>query len=148
AGASDPIGSIGALLKTGYNGGHWNGAGGIVSTAAAANSASYGLGYADAADTGNPADLAAGTIEIAYTLLGDANLDGVVNGIDFGILAANFYKGVTGWDQGDFNYDNVVNGIDFADLAANFNQGANGASVGEPAYDDPEVLAFAAANGL
>jgi len=37
-GGSDPVASIAALLKTGYNGGHWNGAGGIVSTAAAANS--------------------------------------------------------------------------------------------------------------
>jgi hypothetical protein len=83
-----------------------------------------------------------------YTLLGDANLDGVVNAIDFGILAANFNKGVTGWDQGDFNYDNVVSAIDFGELAANFNKGATGTSVGLPAYDDPAILAFAAANGL
>jgi phosphatidylinositol-3-phosphatase len=143
----DPIASIAALLATGYAGGNWNGAGGIVSTAAAAN-AGYGLGYADSADPGNPANLASGTIEIAYTLLGDANLDGVVNGIDFGILAANFNKGVTGWDDGDFNYDNVVNGIDFGELAANFNKGASGASINEPAWDDPAILAFAAANGL
>jgi hypothetical protein len=143
----DPISSIAALLKTGYNGGTWNGAG-IDSSAAAANSASYGLGYADAADAGNPADLASGTIEVKYTLLGDADLNGVVNGVDFGILAANFNKGVTGWDKGDFNYDNVVSGIDFGDLAANFNKGDSGASVGVPAYDDPAIMAFAAANGL
>jgi hypothetical protein len=134
-------------LASGFNGGAWNG-NGIVSSAAAANSVSYGLGYADSADAGNPAGLASGTIEIKYTLLGDANLDGVVNGIDFGILAANFNKGVTGWDQGDFNYDGVVNGIDFGELAANFNKGASGADVGLPAYDDPAILAFAQANGL
>jgi fibronectin-binding autotransporter adhesin len=144
----DPVASIAALLKTGFNGGHWNGTGGIISTAAAANSSSYGLGYADSADTGNPANLSSGNIEIKYTLLGDANLDGVVNGIDFGILAANFNKGVTGWDKGDFNYDNVVNGIDFGELAANFNKGATGTSIGLPAYDDPAILAFASANGL
>jgi autotransporter-associated beta strand protein len=148
SGQSDPISSIAALLKTGFNGGHWNGAGGIDSTAAAANSASYGLGYADSNDAGNPASLAANTIEIQYTLLGDANLDGVVNGIDFGILAANFNQGVSRWDQGDFNYDGVVNGIDFGELAANFNRGATGASVGGSALSDPALVAFAQTNGL
>ena len=77
---------------------------------------------------GNPAGLSSGTIEIKYTLLGDANLDGTVNGIDFGILTANFNKSVSRWDQGDFNYDNIVNGIGFASLAA--------------------LQSFAAANGL
>jgi hypothetical protein len=33
-----------------------------------------------------------------YTLLGDANLDGVVNGSDFSILAANFGQGDSGAD--------------------------------------------------
>jgi PEP-CTERM motif len=143
----DPIASIAALLKTGYNGGNWNGLGGIISTAAQLNNATpgsllYGLGYADSADPGNPAKLASGTIEIAYTLLGDANLSGVVDGTDFGIVAANFNKGVTGWDQGDFNYDNVVDGRDFGDLAANFNKGASGAAAWQA------LEAFAAANGL
>ena len=147
AGSADPIASIAAWIKSGYNAGAWDGAG-IYSTAAAANSLSYGLGYADSADPGNPAGLPSGTIEIKYTLLGDANLDGVVDGTDFGILAANFNKGVTGWDQGDFNYDNVVDGSDFADLASNFNKGASGADVGPPAIDDPAIVAFAQANGL
>jgi hypothetical protein len=97
---------------------------------------------------GNPAGLSAGTIEIKYTLLGDANLDGIVNGVDFGILAANFNKGVTGWDEGDFDYNNIVNGTDFADLASNFNKGANGASFGPSALSDAALVAFAQANGL
>jgi hypothetical protein len=58
-------------------------------------------------------------------------------------VAANFNKGVTGWDQGDFNYDNVVDGRDFGDLAANFNKGASGAAV-----EWAQIEAFAAANGL
>src|SRR5579864_3776304 len=101
---------------------------GITSSAAAAFGGTYGIGYADAADPGNPAGLPAGEIEIAYTLLGDANLDGKVNGSDFAILAANFNQ-TGGWDQGDFDYSGSVNGIDFAYLATNFNQGASGASV-------------------
>jgi hypothetical protein len=119
-----------------------------MSFTATANSSSYGLGYADSADPGNPANLSSGTIEIKYTLLGDANLDGVVNAIDFGILAANFNKGVSRWDQGDFNYDNVVNAIDFGQLAANFNKGASGTSIGPGPLSDPALVAFAEANGL
>jgi len=139
----DPISTIASYLATGYNGGHWNGAG-INSTAAAANTG-YGLGYADSADPGNPANLSSGTIEIMYTLLGDANLDGAVNGTDFAILASNFNKadqaGHSGWDEGDFNYDGSVNGSDFAELAANFNKGAS--------QSDVAVLdSFASANGL
>jgi hypothetical protein len=81
-------------------------------------------------------------------LLGDADLNGIVNGTDFAILAANFNKDVPGWDQGDFDYNNIVNGSDFADLASNFNKGASGGSVGVPAWDDPALVAFAEANGL
>jgi hypothetical protein len=140
---ADPIASIAALLATGYAGGAWNGAGGIVTSAPLLSGGLlYGLGYADAADPGNPAGLSSGTIEIKYTLLGDADLSGVVDGVDFGIVAANFNKGVSRWDQGDFNYDGVVDGTDFGDLAANFNKGASGAS----AWD--QVVAFAQANGL
>ena len=82
------------------------------------NSGSYGIGYADSADPGNPAGLASGQIEVMYTLLGDANLDGKVNGTDFNLMATNFNQAVTdGWDKGDFNYDGKVNGSDFVLLA-------------------------------
>jgi hypothetical protein len=137
----DPISSIAAWIVSGYSGGSWNG-NGITSSSAAANSASYGIGYADSADPGNPAGLSSGQIEIKYTLLGDANLDGAVNGSDFAILASNFNKAVSGWDQGDFNYDGAANGADFASLAANFNKGAS-QSANVAALDS-----FAAANGL
>jgi hypothetical protein len=117
---TDPISSISSLIARGYAKGAWNGTG-IVSTTAQTNS-KYALGYADSADAGNPASLASGQIEIKYTLLGDANLDGEVNGADFAILATNFSHPVSSWDQGDFNYDGTVNGTDFGDLAANFDQ--------------------------
>jgi hypothetical protein len=134
----DPIASIAALITSGYDGGTWRGAGIISSDAGG----SYGIGYADSADPGNPANLPSGTIEIKYTLLGDANLDGAVNGTDFAILASNFNKAVSGWDQGDFNYDGAADGSDFAFLAANFNKGASQSA-------DIEALdSFASANGL
>jgi autotransporter-associated beta strand protein len=144
-GASDPITTIAGYIASGYNGGHWNGPG-IISSAALTNPSGllYGVGYADGAD-GVVAGLTSGQIEVAYTLLGDANLDGLVNSADFNILAANFNQSITGWDQGDFNYDGLVNSADFNALAANFNQGVSGAA---SAGDMAALDAFAAANGL
>ncbi|MGA2443003.1 MAG: PEP-CTERM sorting domain-containing protein, partial [Tepidisphaeraceae bacterium] len=145
-GATDPFSTIAGYIKSGYNGGHWNGPG-IISTAAQikTNGLSYGVGYADGNDH-KVSGLVSGQIEVAYTLLGDANLDGLVNAADFTILAANFNQPVTGWDLGDFNYDGLVNAADFTDLAANFNQSVSGAAVS--AGDVAALDAFAAANGL
>jgi autotransporter-associated beta strand protein len=141
---SSPIAAIAAEIQSAYAGGTWSGAG-ITSSLLAGGSAKYALGYADSADPGDPAGLASGTIKIMYALLGDANLDGKVNGADFAILATNFNKavnGVSGWDQGDFNYDGKINGADFASLAQNFNQGVGSA-------DTSAALAqFAQAAGL
>jgi len=145
SGGPDPITSIAGYIKSGYNAGSWNGPG-IISTAAQAttNGLHYGVGYADGKD-GVVAGLTSGQIEVKYTLLGDANLDGLVNASDFNIVAANFNQSVTGWDQGDFNYDGLVNGADFLDVAANFNQGVSGAAT---AGDFAALDAFAVANGL
>jgi len=141
----DPITTIASYIKSGYNGGAWNGTG-IISTAAQTktNGLVYGVGYADGKDH-VVVGLSSGRIEVMYTLLGDANLDGLVNGSDFNILAANFNQSITGWDQGDFNYDGLVNAADFNVLAANFNQGVSG---GGSAGDIAALDAFAAANGL
>ena len=103
------------------------------------------IGRGEGVQGRNVAGLSSGQIEVAYTLLGDANLDGLVNGSDFNILAANLNQSITGWDQGDFNYDGLVNAADFNDLAANFNQGVSGAAT---AGDVAALDAFAAANGL
>ena len=135
---TDPISTIASWISTGHAGGAWNGTG-IISSVAQTNP-SYGLGYADSADAGNPANLASGQIEILYTLLGDANLDGKVNGTDFNLMAANFNQAVSnGWDKGDFNYDGAVNGSDFVLMADNFNQFASiAAAVPAP---DPSPIA-------
>ena len=142
----DPIASIAEWIADGFAGGAWNGTG-IMSTAAQSNSGSYGIGYADSADPNNPAGLDDGTLEFIYTLLGDANLDGKVNGTDFNLMATNFNQAVTnGWDQGDFNYDGKVNGSDFVLLADNFNQFASQSAVS--AADWAALDSFAAANGI
>ncbi len=46
-------------------------------------------------------------------LLGDANLDGVVDGSDFGIWNANKFTAVARWSKGDFSADGFVDGSDF-----------------------------------
>ena len=146
---SDPIVSIAAWIATGaYGNGTtvtWTGTG--ITSSAAASNPSYGIGYADSADPGNPAGLAPGQIEVMYTLLGDANLDGKVNGTDFNLMATNFNQMVTaGWDKGDFDYNGKVNGNDFVLLADNFNQFASQSAVS--AADQAALDSFAAANGI
>jgi hypothetical protein len=142
---ADPIASIRQYLVSGYAAGAWNGAG-IDSSSVAANS-HYGVGYADGAD-GVVAGLSSGQIEIKYTLLGDANLDGVVSGDDFTILTGNLGKPVSGWDKGDFNYDGLVTGDDFTLLTGNLGKSDNGTAVVLPASDYAAIDAFAAANGF
>ena len=142
---ADPIASIRSQLVHGYAGGNWNGTG--INSSFAATHPGYALGYADGAD-GVVAGLGSGQIEVTYALYGDVNLDGVVDGADFAVLAANFGKSVTGWDQGDFNYGGVVNASDFALLAANFGKSSSGAAVTLPSSDWTALDSFAAANGL
>jgi autotransporter-associated beta strand protein len=146
---SDPIATIQRYLSDGYNNGHWNGIGAAIISSAAALNSHYGIGWADGGDgTHAVSGLLGGEIELKYTLLGDANLDGTVNGSDFSILAANFGLGHTNWDQGNFLYGSSVNGSDFSALAANFGQGDSGAAVAVSPADIAALDAFAVANNL
>jgi hypothetical protein len=149
-GSSDPVSSILGYLRTGYNNGAWNGPGIISSTARTPTGGfQYGVGWADGNDGVHVvAGLSSGEIELKYTLVGDANLDGTVNGSDFSILAANFGLGVTNWDQGNFLYGSSVNGSDFSALAANFGQGDSGADTSITPADIQALDSFAVANGL
>jgi uncharacterized protein (DUF2141 family) len=86
---------------------------------------------------------------VAYTLEGDANLDGKVDATDFGIFAPNFGLSTTlGWEAGDFNYDGKVDATDFGLFAPNFGLSDSGTALGLPAADYAALDAFAAANGL
>jgi hypothetical protein len=122
---TDPIASIEQWIKNGYEG---LSSAAIISSAIAADDAasglSYGIGYADSADPGNPAGLAPDTIEIMFTLLGDANLDGTVNSEDFTPFSTNLGENGS-WDDGDFNYDGTVNTEDFTLFSQNLGQSAS-----------------------
>jgi probable HAF family extracellular repeat protein len=124
-----PIGTIASAIGAASNGGQWNGAGITSSTAAsiAANSANThktALGYAEASALGlgsfSGQTVDPTTVLIRYTLSGDANLDGVVNALDFSALANNFGASGKLWNQGDFNYDGTVNALDFNSIATNY----------------------------
>src|SRR5439155_3576489 len=52
---------------------------------------------------------------------GDANIDGVVNALDFNAVATNFGNATpVKWTDGDFTGDQNVNTADFTILASNF----------------------------
>jgi hypothetical protein len=143
---ADPASAILGYLRTGYNGGGWNGLG--IESSPVALHPGYGVGFTDGADHVDPS-LGSTQIEVAYTLNGDVNLDDVVNGSDFAILASHFGKSTTsGWEVGDFNYDGVVNGSDFSLLAQNFGKSDSGATVALPASEWSALYSFAAAHGL
>jgi endoglucanase len=131
-GGLDPIASIAAWIRNGYYA--FSGPSIISSDITADDAASgfsYGLGYADGKD-GVVAGLPSGEIEIMFTLLGDANLDGTVNSEDFTLFSQDL--GQAGmWDQGDFNYDGTVNSEDFTLFSHNLGQFAVLAGVSDPA---------------
>lgn len=120
--SGSPLSIIRAAIISGYHDGAWNGIG-ILSSAAAANSA-YALGYADGTvDTGTAA--APNQVLIRYTLIGDANLDGVVNLTDLLALLNNYGQTGRDWSQGDFNYDGSTNLTDLLALLNNYDQSVN-----------------------
>jgi hypothetical protein len=138
--ATDPIASIEQWIKNGFY--DLSGPQIISSSIASDDAASgllYGIGYADGAD-GVVAGLPSDEIEIMFTLLGDANLDGTVNGDDFSQFSHNLGQSGMSWDDGDFNYDGTVNSEDFASFSHNLGQTDSLAS--------PTAGVLEAANGI
>jgi autotransporter-associated beta strand protein len=132
----DPIASIQQWIKNGFNNGDVAGASPeIISTDIATDDSSsglsYAIGYADGAD-GLIAGLPSGEIEIMYTLLGDANLDGTVNAEDYTPFSHNIGQTGMSWDDGDFNYDGTVNAEDYTPFSHNIGQFASLAASAGP----------------
>ncbi len=68
-------------------------------------------------------------------LLGDANLDGTVDGVDFLVWNANKFGSTPHWCSGDFNADGNVDGQDFLIWNANkFTSSDTLSSVPEPRF--------------
>lgn len=83
----------------------------------------------------------AGSINLASGnsyLVGDANLDGFVDGPDFIAWNNNKFTSVAAWTAGDFNADGAVDGQDFVAWNANKFQSADGS--GTAAVPEPSGL--------
>jgi hypothetical protein len=135
-----PGGSLATItnqIKQGYNGGNWQGSGGIISSSAAINTThltTLGIiqnnqGGSALFTASNPFDgttPGAGDILVKYTYIGDANLDGKVDGSDYNRIDNGYLNHLTGWYNGDFNYDGTINGSDYTLIDNAFNtQGAS-----------------------
>ena len=122
SGQPDPISTIQGYLRTGYNGGAWNGPGIISSDVESADAGGgtggQAIGYADGAD-GIVSGLSSGQIELLPTFYGDAKLQGSVTFGDDQIIAQHFGQSGS-WDEGGFNYGGTVDFGDFQLMSANF----------------------------
>ena len=126
AGGIDPTMLV-AQLTAGRGAGSWTGGSGITSAAVAsavAGGDSRAVGWMANDD---------GSLSVAATAPGDANLDGVVDILDAAlVVAADLFNKPSAavWAQGDFTYDGVVDILDVSAFLSGglFDQGAFGTS--------------------
>jgi hypothetical protein len=129
------LSAVTTLITTGRNGGAWNGAG-IVTTSATPGSNFTSIGVAtaqqvknlpNATDTAMWAGQAVTGSDtlVMYTYGGDANLDGRITVDDYGRIDFNVGLGTSGWFNGDFNYDGNISVDDYGII--DFNVGIQGA---------------------
>ena len=103
-----------------YHGGLWDTGQFLCTT----KDAAHGLGWADDGSS---------AVTVMYTLYGDADLNGTVNGADLNTVLSNYNQTGMDWDQGDFDYNGTVNGADLNTVLSNYNQSLSvGAAVPEP----------------
>jgi hypothetical protein len=122
------------FIRTGRNGGAWNGASGITSTAAKNHTPKNttlgvlsGAEFSSVGGTGTFSGLAYTATDtlIKYTYYGDTDFNGIVNFDDYSRTDSGFNLHKTGWLNGDFDYNNVVDFDDYSliDLAFNTQSG-------------------------
>jgi len=84
----------------------------------------FGLAVVDNATLGltsfHGRDVTADSLIVAPALLGDANLDSLVNFDDLVKVAENYETAGGAWVVGDFNYDSLVNSIDLSMIEQNY----------------------------
>ena len=145
ASGASPAAELRSLLISGRSGGTWNGAAGIVSTAAAASGGTRTVGYVVSAD---------GSAVVAFAASGDVNLDGQVDVFDLvGVNSSGTYGSgqPAVWSQGDFNYDGLTNVFDLVGIntAGAFGQGnylpVTSSATAVTAVPEPSAFALALA---
>jgi hypothetical protein len=128
------------LIADAYNFGSWDGVGnGITSSVAATTGGLTTIGIGDASallglaggetSSWNAQVVDGSSVLAMYTYAGDANLDGVIDGGDYGAIDNNVQvSGASGYSNGDFNYDGVIDGGDYGLIDNNIQ--AQGAPLG------------------
>jgi hypothetical protein len=110
-------------VKQGYSNGSWQGSGGILSSAAAADPShlttlgtilNHGANGSSIYTTFDGVSVSTSDVLVKYTYYGDANLDGVVDGSDYTLIDNGYNAGLTGWLNGDFNGDGKVDATDYS----------------------------------
>jgi hypothetical protein len=82
-------------------------------------------------------------------LKGDANLDGVVDGSDFGIWNSNKFTVASAWCRGDFNADGSIDGSDFGIWNSNkFRSSDSASQVPEPVSGIAWIVSLACWVGI
>ena len=115
---------ITGLVKQGRNGGTWTGNGIMTSMPAATGAegkttlgvatASSALGIASGATANWGSETVTGSsVLVKYTYVGDANLNGLVNGDDYFKIDTGYSAHWTGFENGDFDYNGVINADDY-----------------------------------
>ncbi len=134
--------NLASQLQQGFNiaTGYWNGAAGIESSTAAADSTHlttlgmivnndgsghtiYGAGASLGLFDGQ--DPAVNDVLIKYTYFGDADLSGKIDGNDYAKIDNGFNNHLAGWFNGDFNYDGTIDGSDYSLIDNAFNMQGN-----------------------
>jgi hypothetical protein len=156
--AANRLGTFNAMigyLRTGRNGGAWNGAG-INSSAAAANAARNTGLAAIINDNGsgvplmgtfNGQSVDANTILIKYTYDGDTDLDGDVDADDYARIDAGFAQRnnvgfVPTYGNGDLNYSGSINSDDYFEIDHAYSSQSGPLAVNEPlAASEPQAAA-------
>jgi hypothetical protein len=125
------LASVQSLVAAGFNHGNWLGAGGITSSAAAADAAGRtAVGFASNETLGRTTfagfdGLNGDEILVKYTYYGDANLSGHVTLDDFSLFLNGYQSGGNTWLTGDFDFSGDVTLDDFSLFLAGYrNQGA------------------------
>ena len=115
-----PYATVYAKTVSGYNGFAWDGVGIYSSNAAAdAGNFKYTVGVVDNADpfagfTSYFSHPLTGAETLGrFTYYGDADINGVVDGIDYFLIDNGSANALTGWTNGDFDYNGIVDGVDY-----------------------------------
>jgi hypothetical protein len=153
---------IAAEITQGFDGGLWNGSGGITSTAARSSigmphqmALAYftGAQYAEASGNllfdGQPFALT--DLLVRYTLVGDANADGTVDMNDLNTVLNHLGTTTPHWTDGNFDYAPTIDLTDLNDVLNNLGQtfANNGTSIAPPTpTPEPTSLLLASLTAL